>query len=402
MTVARLRFLYLHPVKFPGVEANLVQTAETCRALAERGHEVFLVTSGIRDGDARAALHQLDVPAHPELFLVEEPAIRLKNTSGIGSWWVRANLLWFLSALVKRRRTVLYFRTLKDGRLARFMILAARLLRVPVIYEAHKLYAEKRRDQGFHEGTLRRIQALEGLVLRRADGVVASHPLLAQEIRSGPRPRGTLATAPNGVRRAPAAGAEREFDAVYAGSLFPWKGVDVCLQAAARVEGLRLAIAGGNPPERLVQLREEAARLGIAARVTFLGQLPRADALGVVARSRAALVPLDPAFEEGERYTCPLKMLEAMVRGVPVVAADTPALREFVTGGATAFLFQQGDADSLAAALRLVREQPDVALRVGAAGRAAALQRSFDARARIIEQLATQVLRLDVGVGEPR
>ncbi len=385
-----LRFLYVHPVKFPGVEANLVQTAETCRALAERGHEVFLIASGL-DGAPTECLAALDVEPHDRLFLVGEPAIRLKNSSGARSWAVRAMLLWYLRNLVRRGRTVLYFRTLKDSRLARFLLLASRLLRVPVVYEAHKLYAEKRADQGFHEGTLRRIGRLESAVLDGVDAVVASHPALAEEI-SGPHPARSVTVAPNGVRRAEPAREPSLYDAVYAGSLFPWKGVDICIEAVARVDGCRLAIVGGNPESRLDELETKARELGVADRVSLLGQRPRAEALEVVARSRVALVPLDPAYEEGERYTCPLKMLEAMVRGVPVVGADTAALREFVTDDQSALLYPKGDAAAMAAAIRRLRDHTDVAERIAREARRIALEMSFAGRAARIELVARSVL----------
>lgn len=387
-----LRFLYLHPLALPGVEANLVQTTETCRALAERGHEVFLIVSKLRESPVDANLAPLDVPPHANLHLVSEPAIRLKNTSGTRSWTVRLALLWYLRGLTRRGRTVLYFRTLKDSRLARFLLTASRLLRVPVVYEAHKVYAEKREDQGFHAGTLRRIRRLEGNVLRKATGVVATHPLLEARLREGLRPSGPLVVASNGVRDADEAGTAREFDAVYAGSLFPWKGVDVCLEAVAQLDGVRLAVVGGNPPERLAALREKAAALGIDDRVTWFGQRPRGEALEIVGRSRCALVPLDPAFEEGERYTCPLKMLEAMARGVLVVAADTPAIRAFVAPGVSALLYTQGDASSLAAAIADATGDPARAASIAARGREIALRSSFGARARTLETFVRGLL----------
>ncbi|MFG0317394.1 MAG: glycosyltransferase [Planctomycetota bacterium JB042] len=387
-----LRFLYLHPLALPGVEANLVQTTETCRALAERGHEVFLIVTRLKEATAGANLAPFDVRPHENLHLVAEPAIRLKNASGSRSWFVRAALLWYLRGLVRRGRTVLYFRTLKDSRLARFLLTAGRLLRVPVVFEAHKVVQEKREDQGFHAGTLRRIRRLEGRVLARADGVVASHPLLEARLRDGLRPLGPLVVAPNGVRAADAAGAEREFDAVYAGSLFEWKGVDVCLEAVARQDGVRLAVVGGNPPERLEALKEKARALGLGDRVTWFGQRPRAEALEIVGRSRCALVPLDPEFEEGERYTCPLKMLEAMVRGVVVVAADTPAIRAFVTPDVSALLYPKGDAAAMAARIEEALADPARAAALAAAGRALALEASFGARARTLETFVRGLL----------
>ena len=387
-----LRFLYLHPVKVPDPEANVVQAAETCRALAERGHEVFLIVQKLREETREACLEALGVEPHSRLHLVEEPAVRLKNSSGLASLWVRLGLLWFLKALVKKRRTILYYRTLKDSRLARFMQTASRLLRVPVIYEAHKLYLEKRRGQGFHPGTLRRMDRLERQAVCGSRGVVASHPLLEAALKEQYLTRRPIVVVPNGVRLIRMAEVSREFDAIYAGSLFPWKGVDICLEAVARIEGCRLAVVGGNPAERLVELRARAEELGISERVTFFGQMPRVKAMELVAASAASLIPLAVGHNEGDRFTCPLKMLEAMSLGVPVVAADTPALRCFVEDGETALLYEAGSSESLAECIKRLSAQPDLAKRLQAAGREMAERFSYKARAKSIEEFSRSLL----------
>lgn len=386
-----IRFLYIHPVSLPGVEANLIQAGETILALCERGHEVEWVVPKMR-GSTADCLGPLGLTSHPLLQLRADPAIRLKNYSRTQSLAVRAKLLSQLRRTARGAQTAIYFRTLKDSRLARFLLIAGRLLRIPVIYEAHKLYAEKRADQGFHDGTIRRAARLEKRVFGGAHGVVCSHPRLLDEIRRRHRPERPTILATNGVREADASSRPPEFDAIYAGSLFDWKGVDICLDAIAQIAGARLAVVGGNPEARLDALKARAAELGIADRVTFFGQVERDRALDLVSRSRVSLVPLDPAFSEGDRYTCPLKMLEAMIRGIPVIAADTDAIRAFVDDGQTALLYPRGDAPAMAHAIQTLRVDPEKARKLASAARATALQHSFQARAERIERFAASLL----------
>lgn len=378
MNGAGLRILYVHPLALPGVEANLVQTIETCHALADLGHEVFLIVPKLKDTRERT-LAAYGLEPHANLVLVAEPSIRLTKSSGFRSVLRRAALLVWLRSLVRRRRTVLYFRTLRDGKLARFLLLASRWLRVPVVYEAHKIYTEKRGEQGFGAGTIARHDRLESRVYSRAHGVVASHPLLFERLRATLRSAAPMITAENGVPPLPRAEGAATFDCVYAGSLFPWKNVDVCIDAAAAA-GATLAIVGGNPPDRLEELKAKAAALG--ANVTFFGQVPRARVFELVAQARIALVPVDGDSGEGERYTCPLKLLEAMVRGKAVIAADTPALRCFITDGVDAQLVRPNDADALRDAIRELLADDAKRRRLGDAARSKALGFSFAARAR--------------------
>lgn len=378
MSGPTLRILYVHPLALPGVEANLVQTIETCRALADLGHEVFLIVPKLKD-TREATLAAYGLEPHENLVLVAEPSIRLTKSSGVRSVLRRGALLVWLRSLVRRRRTVIYFRTLRDGKLARFLLLASRWLRVPVVYEAHKIYTEKRGEQGFGAGTIARHERLETRVFSRAHGVVASHPLLFERLRATLRKAAPMITAENGVPPLPRASGAEAFDCVYAGSLFPWKNVDVCVEAAARA-GASLAIVGGNPPERLDALKAKAAALG--ANVTFFGQVPRAQVFDLVSRARIVLVPVDGDSGEGERYTCPLKLLEGMVRGKAVIAADTPALRCFVRDGVDARLVAPNDPVALAAAITELLADEGIRRLLGDAARERALGFTFAARAR--------------------
>lgn len=73
--------------------------------------------------------------------------------------------------------------------------------------------------------------------------------------------------------------------------------------------------------------------------------------------------------------TLPLAIMEAMASSLPVVTTTVGALREEVVDQETGFLIEPGDVDGLAAAaLRLVRD-PDLRLRMGAAGRERAYQK---------------------------
>jgi glycosyltransferase involved in cell wall biosynthesis len=72
----------------------------------------------------------------------------------------------------------------------------------------------------------------------------------------------------------------------------------------------------------------------------------------------------------------PNKAFQALACGVPLVTADTQAARELLRDGEDALLVPPGDAAALAAAVRRLAEEPGLAVRLGAAGRA-----TYEARA---------------------
>jgi glycosyltransferase involved in cell wall biosynthesis len=122
------------------------------------------------------------------------------------------------------------------------------------------------------------------LMFRSAWFVALSAELRQELVTLGVAPERILVL-PNGVDLAtyrPAAGGERErsrerlglpgdgFIGTFVGRLHPVKDVDTLLQAAARVPALTLVVVGDGGERG--RLQAEAERLGVAARVRFLGE----------------------------------------------------------------------------------------------------------------------------------
>ena len=150
---------------------------------------------------------------------------------------------------------------------------------------------------------------------------------------------------------------------LFIGRLRRYKGVDVVMRALphvlARVPGARLQVIGDGP--YLEELRRASARLGVEHAVEFLGFLPRAEK---VRRLQEAWVLVQPSPKEGWGLT----VVEAGACGTPVVAADSPGLRDSVRDGRTGLLVPYGDAQGLGAALSRVLEDGALRTRLGEQG----------------------------------
>lgn len=149
---------------------------------------------------------------------------------------------------------------------------------------------------------------------------------------------------------------------VAVGRLSPEKGFDTLVEAialaSAEYPSLRLELAGGGPC--LPQLRRLADRLGIGDRVTFLGEV--SDVPAVLAR--AALFVL-PSLTEGISLT----LLEAMARGLPVVATSVGGTPEVVIDGETGRLAPPRAPAELARMIVSTLCDPEASRRMGLAGR---------------------------------
>jgi glycosyltransferase involved in cell wall biosynthesis len=279
--------------------------------------------------------------------------------------------------------------------------LAALLLRLPrvkrprVVYESHGLapvVAEELprllgRATPASAAKIARLTRRERLVWQRAAAYVTITQALADELtaRFGARPavfvvpdaaRGAIAASAGAPGMTPGGGV-----AVYAGHLYPWKGVDVFVRALAHLPGVRGRIVGGHPAEPdLARVRSLVRALGLDERVEITGLVPPADVAGHLAAASALVLPNVPAAIS-ERYTSPLKLFEYLAAGKPIVASNLAAIREVVTHGEHAWLVTPGDPEALAAGQRHVLEEPGVAAHLGRGARRLAPQFTWAARA---------------------
>jgi glycosyltransferase involved in cell wall biosynthesis len=178
----------------------------------------------------------------------------------------------------------------------------------------------------------------------------------------------------------------------YAGHLYAWKGVDVLLEALARVPDAHGLVVGGHERETdLARLRALATRLRIDDRVTFTGHLLPSAVAGRLARADVLALP-NPASAISTHSTSPLKLFEYMAAGKAIIASDLPAIREVLTDEVNALLVTPGDAEALAAAIRRLANDAVLRRRLGERAQSAVAEYSWDRRAERLEALFAQVI----------
>lgn len=191
---------------------------------------------------------------------------------------------------------------------------------------------------------------LYGPTLRGCDAVVATTESYAEtsNLLGGLDYR----VIPNGVRPERFRfSLDKEPVMLFVGRLSASKGVDDLLAAAPRilretpVEEIRIAGDG----EEAGALRRGAERRELAD-VKFLGALEFEELVEEYSSAACTVLPSKSRLE-----AFGLVQLESMASGTPVIASDTPGVREVVEGDGTGVLFEPGEPDALAeAAARLL------------------------------------------------
>lgn len=148
----------------------------------------------------------------------------------------------------------------------------------------------------------------------------------------------------------------------YLGRLKKYKGVHLVIRAFAEmnIPEATLEIAGaGDYRDRLEAL---ARSLDLGDRVRFLGRISEQEKLSLLRRSWATAFA---SPKEGWGIT----NLEAAACGTPVVASNSPGIRESVRHDVTGFLVPHGDTRAMAAAMKRLAESRALVESLGTAAR---------------------------------
>ncbi|MEN6478232.1 MAG: glycosyltransferase family 4 protein [Anaerolineales bacterium] len=147
---------------------------------------------------------------------------------------------------------------------------------------------------------------------------------------------------------------------VYLGLLADYQGTDHLLQALAMLtrQGLDVHLLLGGYPN-VERYRQMAASLGLADRVTLAGRVPYDEAPAFLGLGDIAVAPKLSKTEGAG------KILNYMAMGLPVVAYDTSASREYL--GEMGVYAERGNPEALAARLGELARQPDLGRARGAA-----------------------------------
>ena len=249
-------------------------------------------------------------------------------------------------------------------------------LGIPVVYEMRSSWEEAAVTEGLTTtGSVRfRLsRALETFVLRRADAVTTICEGLRTEICARGVPPGNVTIIPNSVdtaqfgREHPGWAAIRQQHAPsgehllgFIGSFYNWEGLDLLVSAAdilrrSRTDFRVLLVGGGAEEQRL---RSQVVALGLEEFVTFSGRVPHAE-VGAYYGAMDLLVYPRPATPLTDMVT-PLKPLEAMAAGKPVLASDVAGHQELIRHGFNGLLFRAGDAAALAAGMDAALRSADL------------------------------------------
>lgn len=165
---------------------------------------------------------------------------------------------------------------------------------------------------------------------------------------------------------------ENDLRVLYVGTLSPWQGLRVAIEAVAmyrRDFPVSLTIIGEGRATQKRQLHELIDKLDLEEHVHVHPATSQAYLAKEYARHHCAVAPLMANDRNRLQGCCPLKVLEAMACGTPLIASDLQVVRVLARDGQEAILVRPGSAKAIKDALLRVRNDPGLCTRITAAAR---------------------------------
>jgi PEP-CTERM/exosortase A-associated glycosyltransferase len=254
-----------------------------------------------------------------------------------------------------------------------------------LVYEMRSSWEDAAVDHGTaREGDLRyRLsRSLETYVLRRADGIATICEGLKAEVIARGVDTERVSVVPNAVepsafaprpQRDESLAAELRLGAEpvigFAGSFYHYEGLDLLVEALAllrqRQRAVTLLLLGGGFEEE--RLRAQIAALSLEPWVRMVGRVPQQQVPRYYSLCTVLVYPRH-RMRLTEMVT-PLKPLEAMASGIPVIASDVGGHREQIRNCENGILFPAGRAEALADAITTALDDPLLLTRIVARGK---------------------------------
>jgi glycosyltransferase involved in cell wall biosynthesis len=335
--------------------------------LRERGYETMLVAGTVGQGEQSMAYvaDELGVPVVtiPHLHREISPVRDLLAT-------------WRLARIIRiERPTILHTHTAKAGAVGRAAALLAGRSRPPIIVHTFHGHVLRGYFGRFWTGVFR---LLERLLARITDALVAVSPEVRDELVAlGVAPASKFRVIRLGIEldnRVSSDGSARaetrrtmgvpeaRFVVGWIGRMTGVKRTDLVLKGfrALRDNGVDaiLCMVGDGPDRAAVE--QLAGELGIVRDCLFAGY--QEDVGPFFAAFDVFVLP------SGNEGT-PVTAIEALATGCPVVATRVGGVPDVVDDGVDGFLVAPGAAQELAARLAELARDPELRVRMGAAGR---------------------------------
>lgn len=226
---------------------------------------------------------------------------------------------------------------------------------------------------------MHKLLAQEALCFSQADQVITPSAVTAAYLIQQGVPADKIAVIPNGVdleiftHQAPRLNPVLQpLKMLYFGTLSAWQGVDLAIEALdlyCRDFPAVLMILGPARPQQLRSLLKLIHRLGQQDRVQILEPVGQKQLVQHMHDADVIVAPLKANDRNCIQGCCPLKVLEGMASGTPVVTSDLEVVQALGQQNIHLLMGRPGSAKAIKDNLLQLRANPELRLQLSQAAR---------------------------------
>lgn len=318
-----MKLYYVASARMPHKKAYAIQIAKMGEAFAEEGIDFELILP-----------KQTGAPESIRDYYGLRPELQVTRLPSLG-FYARGRWRHFFSSLsfVVSYTVYLLFKKLRGERgvvytidMDTFSFVPAAFLGLPCFLETHGGKTKSWLNRTF---------------FKRAAGVVVINKIIKEQIADAlSYPREKMLVCPNGIdldlfnpvsKTEARTSLSLPTDAkivMYCGRFYGWKGLEVLVDAAKNLApGVFIYIVGGTKEEFMTIAKKTA----LPDNLVFPGEKPY-TAIPLWLSAADALLVLGTRHDtQSYRYTSPMKVFEYLAMKRPIVASETPAIRDIVS-----------------------------------------------------------------------
>lgn len=204
---------------------------------------------------------------------------------------------------------------------------------------------------------LTKIKEQELATLHLSDAIICPSRVTRDYIASLGLNREVVTVIPNGVSPSDFSASPlpnrtgREPVLLYIGTLADWQGLDIVIKALPKIleqQPAKLHIVGRGRSRQRKVLAKHIRKLGLEEHVIVQPPVSHHEIPALIAGADICVAPLGLNDRNVTQGACPIKVLEYMAAGRPLLASNMPIVRELVREDVDALLFSPNDPDDLA------------------------------------------------------
>ncbi|MEB2334010.1 MAG: glycosyltransferase family 4 protein [Anaerolineaceae bacterium] len=226
---------------------------------------------------------------------------------------------------------------------------------------------------GIDSELLAKIKEQEIATLHLSDAIICPSNVTRDYIASLGLPLKLVTVIPNGVSPSDFSAsplpsrADRIPTLLYIGTLADWQGLEVVVKALPKIleqRAVRLHIVGRGRSRQRKFLAKQIRKLGVEESVIVQPAVPHHEIPALIASADICVAPLGFNDRNVTQGACPIKVLEYMAGGRPLLASNLPIVRELAREDVDALLFSPNDPEDFAKQALLLLNDFDLSKRL--------------------------------------